>query len=241
MLTITKRDLYSMFCSSPFGYIALIFFCFFIIGITLFLGGFLQANQANLVSMFAFAPWLLLLFIPAVAAGKISEEYNRGTVELLFTTPLRSCSFIIAKNITVFILSMLALLTTIPLWLTINYLGEPDNNLVIAGYVGLSLVCLLYGAISIWASSLTANFMLAFIISISQILLLLLLGSSFFVELLKPYIAIELMEVIKAFGILTHYNRFVDGFISTASLLYFAILIFGFMLLAMINVKNKIS
>ena len=132
---IFRRELSSYF-ATPLAYIFVVIFLI-INGIFTFdLGGFYLRGQADLLPFFSFHPWLYLFMVPAIAMTLWADERKTGTIELLLTLPVKLSEAVFGKFLAAWVLTGIALILTFPIWLTVNYLGDPDNGVIIAAYLG---------------------------------------------------------------------------------------------------------
>ena len=164
-LTILRRELASYF-ATPVAYIFIIIFLMLSGVFTFYLGQFYERAQADLSSFFNFIPWLYLVLVPAVAMRLWSEERRSGTIELLMTLPLGTFQVVLGKFLAAWLFIGLALLLTFPMWLTVNYLGEPDNGVIFAGYLGAWFMSGGFLAIGSCLSACTKNQIVAFILTL---------------------------------------------------------------------------
>ncbi|MGH8595395.1 MAG: ABC-2 transporter permease, partial [Gammaproteobacteria bacterium] len=135
MTTITQREFHAYF-STPVAYVFIVIFLFLAGIFTFYVGGFYERNQADLEPFFRYLPWLYMLLIPAISMRLWSEERKAGTIELLMTLPISLADAVLGKFLAAWGFTALALALTFPLWLTVNYLGDPDNTVIAAGYLG---------------------------------------------------------------------------------------------------------
>src|SRR3954454_18088192 len=132
---VMKRELGGYF-TSPIAYVFLVIFLLLTGFFTFTVGNFFERGEASLVSFFTWHPWLYLFLVPAVGMRLWAEERRVGTLELLMTMPITPWQAIVGKFLASWLFLGLALLLTVPLWITTNYLGQPDNGVVFAAYVG---------------------------------------------------------------------------------------------------------
>ena len=137
--TITKRELGGYF-SSPLAYVFIVIFLLLCGFFTFMVGGFFERGEASLVSFFTWHPWFYLFLVPAVGMRLWSEERRVGTIELLLTMPITAWQAIVGKFLASWLFLALALVLTFPVVITVNYLGNPDNGVIFAGYVGSLLM-----------------------------------------------------------------------------------------------------
>lgn len=161
---IARRELRAYF-STPIAPVFLTVFVALTGAFTFYIGGFFERGQADLTSFFAFHPWLYLLLVPAVAMRLWAEERKSGTIELLMTLPVTASEAMLGKFVAAWAFIGLALLLTLPMWITVNVLGRPDNGIILASYLGSFLMAGGFLAIGSFVSALTKNQVIAFIIA----------------------------------------------------------------------------
>ncbi|HET9043314.1 MAG TPA: ABC transporter permease, partial [Burkholderiales bacterium] len=145
--TVTKRELAAYF-DSPVAYVFIVIFLLLTGFFTFTFGAFFDRGEASLGAFFMWLPWLFLFLVPAVGMRLWSEERRSGTMELLLTFPITTWQAIVAKFLASWLFLGIALVLTFPVWLTVNLLGDPDNGVIVAGYVGSFLLAGAYLAIS---------------------------------------------------------------------------------------------
>ena len=229
-MIILRRELASYF-ATPLAYVFILIFLVLANFLTFFLGGLFEHGQADLGPFFYFHPWLYLFLIPAVSMRLWAEERKSGSIELLMTQPVTLWDAVLGKFLAAWIFTGLALALTFPLWITVNYLGKPDNGTVLAAYIGSFMMAGGYLAIGSCMSALTRNQVIAFIVGVVVCFLFVILG-------LLPGMATSLPDwlqsVTGALASLSIYNHFTSiskGVVDIRDLLYFAMLI-GFFLFA---------
>jgi ABC-2 type transport system permease protein len=226
--TITKRELGGYF-TSPIAYVFLIIFLLLTGFFTFTIGNFFERGEASLVSFFTWHPWLYLFLVPAVGMRLWSEERRLGTMELLLTMPLTTWQAIVGKFLASWLFLALALALTFPVWITVNWLGSPDNGIIAAGYVGSLFLAGSYLAISCMTSALTRNQVISFILSVMICLFLILAGYTPVTDLLTRFASPLVVDIIAAFSVMTHFEGFQRGVIDLRDFLFFASVI-GFAL-----------
>src|SRR3954462_10986866 len=147
IMTIAKRELTGYF-ASPVAYVLLVIFLLLAGFFTFMVAGFFERGQANLQTFFAWHPWLYLFLVPAVGMRMWSEERRLGTMELLLPMPITPWQAIVGKFLASWAVLALALVLTFPIWITVNYLGHPDNGVILASYLGSFLMAGAYLAIT---------------------------------------------------------------------------------------------
>jgi ABC-2 type transport system permease protein len=188
---------------------------------TFYLGNFYERQQADLTPFFSFHPWLYLFLVPAVSMRLWSEERKSGTIELLMTLPLAKHDAIVGKFLAAWVFTGIALLLTFPLWITVNYLGDPDNGVVLASYLGSWLMAGGFLAIGSCASALSKSQVIAFIISGVVCLLFILAGFPLVLNVFKDWLPVVLIDTIASLSFLTHFASVSKGVLSLRDVLYF--------------------
>jgi ABC-2 type transport system permease protein len=225
---IAKRELVSYF-SSPVAYVFLVIFLLMNGFFTFMAGGFFERGDASLISFFIWHPWLYLFLVPAAGMRLWAEERRLGTMELLLTMPIAPWQAIVGKFLASWVFLGLALLLTFPVWITVNYLGSPDNGTILCGYVGSFLMAGAYLAITSMTSAMTRNQVIAFIVSVVICLFLILAGWPPVTQLLDSLEMPRLRDLAASLSVMTHFDGFQKGIVALRSLVYFGTVI-GFCL-----------
>jgi ABC-2 type transport system permease protein len=218
---IMKRELGGYF-TSPIAYVFLVIFLLLTGFFTFTVGNFFERGEASLVSFFTWHPWLYLFLVPAVGMRLWSEERRLGTLELLLTLPLTTWQAIVGKFLASWLFLALALALTFPVVITVNWLGDPDNGVIVAGYVGSLLLAGAYLAISCMTSAMTRNQVISFILSVMICLFLILAGYTPVTDLLTRFANPVIVQVIAAFSVMTHFEAFQRGVLDTRDVIFFA-------------------
>jgi ABC-2 type transport system permease protein len=227
---IMKRELGGYF-TSPIAYVFLVIFLLLTGFFTFTVGNFFERGEASLVSFFTWHPWLYLFLVPAVGMRLWSEERRLGTLELLLTLPITTLQAIVGKFLASWLFLGLALALTFPVVITVNWLGDPDNGVIMAGYVGSLLLAGTYLAISCMTSAMTRNQVISFILSVVICLFLILAGYTPVTDLLTRFANPVVVQTIAAFSVMTHFEGFQRGVLDTRDVIFFASVI-GFALFA---------
>lgn len=220
ILTITKREVSGYF-ASPVAYVFIVIFLLLAGFFTFMVSDFFDRGQASLVMFFAWHPWLYLFLVPAVGMRMWSEERRLGTIELLLTMPVTPWQAIVGKFLASWIVLILALALTFPLVITVNYLGNPDNGIIVAGYVGSVLLSGAYLSIAAMTSAMTRNQVVSFILSVVLCLFLILAGWPPVTDLLVHWANPWFVQAISAFSVMAHFDAIQKGVLDSRDLLYF--------------------
>ncbi len=164
-----RRELASYF-ATPLAYIFLLIFLVLANLFTFYLGEFFERGQADLNPFFNYHPWLFLFLIPAVSMRLWADERRTGSIELLMTLPVTLWQAVVGKFLAAWAFTTLALVLTFPIWITVNYLGSPDNGAILAAYIGSMLLAAGFLSIGSLASALTRNPVVAFIVGDRRLL-----------------------------------------------------------------------
>jgi ABC-2 type transport system permease protein len=217
---IAKRELIGCF-ASPVAYVFIIIFLLLAGFLTFMVSGFFERGQANLLAFFAWHPWLYLFLVPAVGMRMWSEERRLGTIELLLTMPITPWQAILGKFIASWIIIAIALALTFPIVITVNYLGHPDNGVIMASYIGSLLLAGAYLSVSSMTSSMTRNQVISFILSVVICLFLILAGWPPVTNLITNWANQGLVETVAAFSVMTHFESLQNGVIDLRDVLFF--------------------
>ena len=228
--TIVKRELASYF-NSPVAYVFLVIFLLMTGFFTFTAGNFFERGEASLAAFFGWHPWVYLVLVPAVGMRLWAEERRSGTMELLLTMPVAPWQAILAKFLASWLFLALALALTFPAILTVNLLGEPDNGVIAAGYLGSLLLAGAYLAITCMTSAMTRNQVVAFILAVVLCLFLILAGFNPVTDLMVRWASPAVVDTIAAFSVVTHFDGFQRGVIDSRDLIFFLSII-GFALFA---------
>jgi ABC-2 type transport system permease protein len=227
---IAKRELAAYF-TSPVAYVFLVIFLLLTGFFTFTAGNFFERGEASLAAFFGWHPWLYLVLVPAVGMRIWAEERRSGTIELLLTMPVATWQAIVAKFLASWLFLAVALALTFPMVVTVNLLGEPDNGIIVAGYLGSFLLAGAYLAVSCMTSAMTRNQVVAFILSVVVCLFLLLAGFNPVTDLLARWASPAFVDTVAAFSVVTHFDGFQRGVIDARDLVFFLSVI-GFALFA---------
>jgi ABC-2 type transport system permease protein len=223
-LAIFKRELRAYF-ATPVAYVFIVIFLLLTGVFTFYLGGFYERNQADLEAFFQFHPWLYLVLIPAIAMRLWAEERKSGTAELLMTLPVSLAQAVLGKFFAAWCFTALALALTFPIWVTVNYLGDPDNGVIVAAYLGSLLMAGGFLAIGTCISALTKNQVIAFVVGMAISFCFVLSGFPIVLDFFRGWLPQAIVEAIGSFSFLTHFSAIRKGVIDLRSLVYFASLI----------------
>jgi ABC-2 type transport system permease protein len=215
-----KREFLGYF-RSPVAYVFLVVFLLTSVGLAFFVGGFFKANLASLDSYFVFHPWLFLFLIPAAGMRLWAEEKRTGTVELLFTLPVTTLEAVLGKFLAAWAFLALAILLSLPLALTVGWLGSPDWGVVASSYLGSILMAGAYLGVCSLTSALTKNQVISFVLSILACFVLLCLGWSVFSGVLGSVFPVWAVDLIANFSFITHFDAFTKGIVDPKDVAFF--------------------
>lgn len=221
---ITRRE-FAAYFATPLAFVFLAIFLFAMGAFTFYVGNFYENGVADLTVFFGYHPWLYLFLIPALAMRLWSEERRRGTMELLLTLPVPLWVTVLGKYLAAWAFAGLALALTFPIWLTVNYLGSPDNGVILAGYVGSFLMAGAYLSIGAAISATTDNQVIAFVVSVVVCFLFTVSGAPLVLDAFRGWAPLPLVEAISSFSFLTHFAAIAAGVIDLRDLIFFFSLI----------------
>jgi ABC-2 type transport system permease protein len=224
LLAIFKRE-FSGYFSTPVAYVFIVIFLFLTGVFTFYIGAFYERNQADLEPFFNFHPWLYLFLIPAISMRLWSEERKTGTIELLMTLPIATHEAVIGKFLAAWAFTVVAVVLTFPMWITVNYLGRPDNTVILASYFGSLFMAGGFLAIGSCVSAITKSQVIAFVISVVFCFLFLLSGFPLVLDFFRAWAPQAVVNAVASFSFLTHFESIKKGVIDIRDLIYFATLI----------------
>jgi len=207
--------------------------------LTFNLGNFFDRDQADLVPFFNFIPWVFLLLVPAITMRLWAEERRLGTMVLLLTLPIPIWASVLGKFLAAWAFTGVALALTFPIWITVNYLGNPDNGAIAASYIGSFLMAGGYLAISAAISATTNNQVIAFVVSVLVCFLFTISGAPLVLDFFQAWAPIVLVNTISSFSFLTHFQAISSGVIDLRDLIYFGSLIALFLTVNVVLVDLK--
>ena len=192
---------------------------------TFFLGRFFERDQADLIAFFSWHPWLFLILMPAIGMRLWAEERRSGTIELLITLPVTNTQLVVGKFLASWVFTLIALVLSMPIWITVNYLGDPDNNVILISYIGSWLMAGAFLALTSCLSTLTKNQVIAFIISSISGFVLIMAGFSLILSAVRSWAPVWITETIGSMSFLSHFSRIQMGVFDLNSLIFFVSMI----------------
>jgi len=221
--TVLMRELSGYFVT-PVAYVFIVIFLL-VTGLFTFgeqLGSFFERGQADLRPFFFFHPWLYLFLIPAISMRLWAEERRQGTLELLLTLPIPLWVAVVGKFLAAWAFAAIALLLTFPLWITVNYLGDPDNGVILAGYIGSLLMAGAYLSIGSCISALTRNQVIAFVLTVVVCFMFMVPGFAPVVSAVSGWAPQGVIDAVASLSFLLRFESISKGVIDLRDVVYFA-------------------
>ncbi len=227
--TVTKNELKRYFIS-PTAYVYLISFLILNGSFAIYFGHFFDRGRADLLPMFSFQPWLYLLFISGISMRLWAEEFRAQTIIQIMTMPISTSSLVWGKFFASWIFCTIGLLLTFPFWITVNLLGNPDNNVIILSYFGSFLLAGSMIAISQTMSSLTKNQVIALVLSVIANLLFFLSSLEYVLSFFRLFAPLSVIDMVASFSFLSHFETITRGLIELRDIIFFTsiIILFNF-------------
>jgi ABC-2 type transport system permease protein len=239
MFSILKKEINSFF-ASPIGYLVIaVFLLLNGLFLWLFKGDFniLDNGFADMSAFFLLSPWILIFLIPAVTMRSFSDEKKQGTLELLLTKPISTLQIVLGKYFGAFLLIIIALIPTLLYVFTISKLGAIEGNLdtgsILGSYFGLLFLVAAYTSIGIFASTLSDNQIVAFIIAV-----FICFFFYFGFEGLSNYKIFGDTLYLEKLGMESHFKSMSRGVLDTRDLLYFISISIFFIALTKLNIQK---
>jgi ABC-2 type transport system permease protein len=227
-LTICRRELAGYF-ATPLAYVFIVIFLVLAGVLTFFVGDFFERGQADLQPFFTFHPWLYLVLIPAVSMRLWAEERKSGTIELFLTLPIRLSEAVIGKFLAAWIFIGIALALTFPFWLTVLFLGDPDNGVIAASYIGSWLMAGAILAIGAALSAATKNQVIAFVLTAALVFVLIAAGTQTVLGLFAGWAPDALVRAVAGASLFGHFTAITRGVLDLRDLFYFISIIVAFL------------
>lgn len=224
VMVIFRREFGSYF-ATPLAYVFIVIFLALSMTFTFYMGNFYESRQAHLSAFFNFHPWLYLFLVPAISMRLWAEERKSGSLELLMTLPVTTMQAVIGKFLAGWLFLAIAVLLTFPIWITVNYLGDPDNGAILAAYLGSLLMAGGFLAIGSCISATTRNQVIAFIISIVTCFLFLLSSFSIVLDAFSGWLPQFLVDAIASMSFFTRFASISKGVLALHDIVFFLLLI----------------
>jgi ABC-2 type transport system permease protein len=221
---VFKRE-FAAYFATPLAYVFIVIFLFAMGAFTFYIGHFYDNGIADLTVFFGYHPWLYLFLVPAIAMRLWAEERRTGTMELLLTLPISIRAAVVGKFLAAWAFTGVALALTFPIWITVNYLGNPDNGVILASYVASFLMAGGYLAIGACISAATSNQVIAFVVSVVVCFLFTVSGAPIVIDFFQAWAPLVLVSAISSFSFLTHFASIAAGVIDLRDVVYFLSLI----------------
>lgn len=233
-LTLAKKELHELF-ATPIAYVFLCVFLF--LSYWMFFSGIFLIGQATMRPFFDWMPILFIVFLPAITMGRWSEEYRSGTIELLLTLPVKTRQLVLAKFFAAFGFLCITLVFTLPLVLTLFWLGDLDPGPVWGSYAGTLLLAMSYIAFGLFVSSLTRNQIIAFILSVLALFLFFILAEPIVTNVMPKV----LIPVVQFMSFNFHFEPLSRGVISLKNVFYFVSTAFIFLYMSSLSLDFRRS
>jgi ABC-2 type transport system permease protein len=237
---ILRREFGSYF-ATPLAYVILVFFLFFANFLAFVFGMFFERGQADLLPFFSYMPWLYLFLAPAIAMRLWAEERRSGSIELLLTQPVTLWQAVLGKYFAAWLFIGFALALTFPIWITANYLGDPDNGAIVAAYLGSFFFAGGFLAVGTFTSSITRNQLIAFLLGLLVCFALLIIGFPAATKWLETWAPQWLASGIASLSFYSHFENITKGVLDLRDVLYFALVSVFFLLASTVVLESRKS
>ncbi len=237
---VTKNELLRYF-QSPLAYIYLLSFLILNGSFAIYFGNFFHRGQANLLAMFEFQPWLYLLFIPGIAMRLWSEEFRNKTIIQIITMPISVTALVWGKFLAAWLFCGLALLLTATFWLSVNWLGTPDNSVILLGYLASFTIAGCMLAISQTMSALTKNQVIALVLAVIANLAFFWSGIEYILAFCRLFMSDFIIDTIASFSFLSRFASLSRGLLELRDVIYFISIIFFFNFTTVLIINYKTS
>jgi ABC-2 type transport system permease protein len=240
LLPVFKRE-FTAYFATPLAYVFIVIFLFAMGAFTFYIGHFYENGVADLSAFFGFHPWLYLFLVPALSMRLWADERRTGTMELLLTLPIPLWANVLGKFLAAWAFTGIALLLTFPMWITVNFLGQPDNGVILASYIGSFLLAGGYLAIGACISATTDNQVIAFVVSVVVCFLFTVSGSPLVLDFFRLWAPPALTDAISSFSFVTHFTAITRGVLDLRDIVYFISLVALFLTANLVVIDLKKS
>ncbi len=220
MWAVFKKELNSFF-ATPVAYVFIFIFLVLSGVCTFMFGNFYERGQADLLSFFNYHPWLYLFLVPALSMRSWSEERKSGSIELLMTLPITPFKAMLGKFLAAWFVLAICLALTSPLIATVNYLGHPDNGIIVAAYAGSLLMAGAFLSIGLCMSAVSKSQVVAFVLALVVCFLFVLMGSPVVINMFESFSPPVVLDTIASLSFLTHFDDMSKGVIALNNVAYF--------------------
>lgn len=227
-MVIARRE-FAAYFNSPIAYIFII--VFLLLTSLMFMLNFFLIGQADMRGYFGTLPLLLTFFIPAISMRLWAEDQRQGTFELLMTLPMQAAEVMFGKYLAALGFFAITLAGSLPIPLMLNVLGNPDNGVLVSGYIGALLMGALYLSVGIFTSGLMRDQISAFILGVMACLIMWLLGQTFVAAVFDGWVDGLGRMLQQYLGMTSHFEPMLRGVIALGDLIYFLALTALFLLL----------
>ena len=235
---IARRELASYF-ATPVAYVFIVIFLALAGALTFYMGGLYERGEADLQPFFASHPWLYLFLVPAVSMRLWSEERKSGSIELLLTLPVSMWEAVLGKFLAAWLFVGIALALTFPVWISVNYLGNPDNGVILASYLGSLLMAGGFLAVGATLSAATRNQVVAFILTVVVCFLLLLAGFPLVLDFARAFLPEVLVDAVAGLSFMTHFSAISKGVLDIRDILFFLLSIVFWLMASAVVIDLK--
>ncbi|HVU20336.1 MAG TPA: ABC transporter permease subunit [Rhizomicrobium sp.] len=237
---IFRRE-FAAYFATPLAYVFIVIFLFAMGAFTFYIGRFFDNGVADLGVFFSYHPWLYLFLVPAISMRLWAEESRTGTIELLLTLPVPLWETVVGKFLAAWAFTAVALALTFPIWITVNYLGSPDNGVIVAGYIGSLLMAGGYLAIGSCISATTNNQVIAFVVTVVVCFLFTISGAPLVLDFFRNWAPQFLIDAVSSFSFITHFSAITAGVLDIRDLIFFVSLIALFLManVAILDLKKS--
>ncbi len=235
---IAKREFAGYFATA-LAFVFVVIFVALTAAFAFYVGNLFGRGQADLYPFFQYHPWLYLMLVPAVAMRLWAEERKSGTIELLMTLPVAPWQAILGKYLAAWAFVGVALFLTFPIWITVNVLGNPDNGVIFASYIGSFLMAGAFLAIGSFVSAMTKNQVIAFIIAALICFLFVMSGLNLVLGFFRDWAPTFIVSGLESMSFLSHFDQITRGIIGLPTLVFYLSIIAFFLFANTLAIEQK--
>lgn len=237
-LALLKRELQS-YILTPLALVFVIIFLVMSNSFVFYLGDLYEIGQASMQSYFRLLPWVCLLLIPALSMRAWSEEFSSGTIEFLDALPIPIWQMVFAKFLALWAVALFALSLSFPLWLSLTWLGQPDQGVIVVGYFGAAMLMAAMISVALSISALSENQLIVYILSSMILLLSLLADYPLALNPIREIFSQEFVDLISSLSLLSYLQSITRGVLQLKDVLFYSLTVLFWLTLNVIFLQSK--
>ena len=237
-LALLKRELQS-YLQTPLALVFVVIFLVMSNSFVFYLGDLYEIGQASMQSYFRLLPWVCLLLIPALTMRAWSEEFSSGTIEFLDSLPIPLWHMVLAKFLALWAISLSALALSFPLWISLSWLGQPDQGVIVLGSFGAAMLMATMIATALCVSAISENQLVVYIVSAMILLLSLLANYPLALNPIRELFSQQIVDLISSLSLLSYLQSITRGILQLRDIFFYGATILFWLTLNVLFLQSK--